>query len=265
MQDRGQLYGDGFYETMLMINGRVPLIEYNYRRIVVTALKLKMELPKELKSLQLFESELRQFARIGPFVRIRMNVIRNTGGFYLPLDNSAFTNYIAATAINPLNEQLIITEKVAFSESITIYSKGLSRYKTLSKSDQVLMAMENKSLGYDDLIVLNEKNEITECIFSNINFIRHDGIHVTPHLESGCLAGSMRAFIIGNQEILNIRISEETIKREEISDFFGCYTTNSLSGITPIKNIEGRYYDPGEALSLSIRLRDLIQYGFKMT
>lgn len=256
--DRGQLYGDGFYETMLMINGRVPLLEFNYRRILITALKLQIELPKELGSPAKFKALLEQFAGIGSFVRIRMNVVRNTGGFYLPLDNSSFINFVTSTFTNPLNELQQIIEKVNFAESVTIYSKGLSRYKTLAKPDQVLLALENKSRNYDDLIVLNEKEEVAECIFSNINFIRSNGEHVTPPLESGCLAGSMRAFLLANQSKFNIHIIEEPIHKSDISYFVGCYTTNSLSGITPVKYIADKYFDPAEALDLSDRVRYFI-------
>ena len=258
MSDRGQLYGDGFYETMLMINGRVPLIEFNYRRILLTALKLQIDLPKELSDLKKFESSLEQFANIAPNVRIRMNVVRNSGGFYLPLDNSSFTNFIAAIAVNPLNELQFITEKVNFADSVTVFSKGLSRFKTLAKPEQVLLALENQARNYDDLIALNEKEEVAECIFSNINFITVDGLHVTPSLESGCLAGSMRAFLIANQKKLNIHINEVAISKKDISEFIGCYTTNALSGITPIKYIKDKYFDPTVSLDLSVRVRDLI-------
>lgn len=258
MADRGHLYGDGFYETMLMINGEVPLIEFNYRRILLTALKLQIELPKELSDPGKFEASLEQFESLGKYVRIRMNVVRNSGGFYLPLDNTSFINFIASELTNPLNEKLQITERVNFAESITLFSKGLSRFKTLAKPEQVLLSLENQASNFDDLIVLNEKNEIAECIYSNINFIRPDGIHVTPTLESGCLAGTMRAYLIANQKKLNIEIIEKTIQKKDIYDFTGCYTTNSLSGITPVKYIKDIYFDPTSALDLSVRVRDLI-------
>jgi 4-amino-4-deoxychorismate lyase len=57
---------------------------------------------------------------------------------------------------------------VALAKSLNIYSKGLGNFKLLAKSEQVLLSIERQERDLDDLIVLNEKGEIVECISSNI-------------------------------------------------------------------------------------------------
>lgn len=41
------------------------------------------------------------------------------------------------------------------------------------------------------------------------HFYPKDGIIVTPSLESGCLDGCMRKYLIENQKIINLKIKEK--------------------------------------------------------
>ncbi len=242
MLDRGQMYGDGFFETMLMINGKVALIQLHHERMFRTALKLKLVLPEELLDLTKFEILLREFNTSEHPVRIRLNVIRNGNGFYLPQDNTVSYNFNVQSAINPLNKDGLIIHKVGIAESVTIFSKGLSNYKTLAKSEQVLLSLECKDRCLEDLLVLNEKGEVVECIYSNIFFVHKDGHHVTPPLESGCLDGCMRRFLIDKQNSLGLKLKEETIKYTDINKYVSCYCTNSIGGIKSIMRIGQHYF-----------------------
>jgi para-aminobenzoate synthetase/4-amino-4-deoxychorismate lyase len=49
--------------------------------------------------------------------------------------------------------------------------------------------------GFDELVFLNERGEVTEGSFTNI-FIERDGVLLTPDLSSGLLPGTLRAELI---------------------------------------------------------------------
>jgi para-aminobenzoate synthetase/4-amino-4-deoxychorismate lyase len=51
------------------------------------------------------------------------------------------------------------------------------------------------SMGFDELVFLNERGEVTEGSFTNI-FIERDGVLLTPDLSSGLLPGTLRAELI---------------------------------------------------------------------
>ena len=251
MLDRGQMYGDGFFETMLMINGKVALIHLHHERILKTAHKLKLILPEEFLDLMKFEILLRGFNSSGHAVRIRLNIIRNGNGFYLPQHHTATYNFNVQPAVNPSNQEGQIIHLVGIAESVTIYSKGLSNYKTLAKSEQVLLSLECKERCLDDLLVLNEKGEVVECIYSNIFFIQKDGIIVTPSLESGCLDGCMRKYLIENQKIINLKIKEKSIYLSDLSTYISCFITNSVSGLKSISAINSHNFEDQEIIDIN--------------
>jgi len=169
--NRGQLYGDGFFESMLVVDGAIPLIHLHYERILRTANKLKLVMPDYLLSRTHFSEFLSSYYPEHFGGRLRLNVIRDGGGLYFPESNQAIIQISLSDFDNSLNILKIHKNNVALAKSLNIYSKGLGNFKLLAKSEQVLLSIERQERDLDDLIVLNEKGEIVECISSNIFFI----------------------------------------------------------------------------------------------
>jgi branched-subunit amino acid aminotransferase/4-amino-4-deoxychorismate lyase len=96
-----------------------------------------------------------------------LNVIREGGGLYFPESNQAIIQISLSDFDNSLNILKIHKNNVALAKSLNI-PKGLGNFKLLAKSEQVLLSIERQERDLDDLIVLNEKGEIVECISSNI-------------------------------------------------------------------------------------------------
>ncbi len=80
-----------------------------------------------------------------------------------------------------------------------------------------IMAWENaKSKGFDEAIRLNEKDEIAAACLANI-FWKKDGEIFTPHLETGCLKGTTREFVLENQKVYETKSKlNELIEADEI-------------------------------------------------
>jgi branched-chain amino acid aminotransferase len=103
-----------------------------------------------------------------------------------------------------------------------------------------LAAIEAKENGYDATILLNDKNEITECPGSNIFFVKKNKL-ITPNLDSNILEGITRDTIITlAKNILNLSIEERSINVNELCDFdeaFHCGTGPEIIPILSIDNI----------------------------
>ena len=62
------------------------------------------------------------------------------------------------------------------------------------------MALENaKAKGFDEAIRLNERGEVASACMANVFWIKDKKLF-TPDLETGCLAGTTREFIIETAE-----------------------------------------------------------------
>jgi len=76
--------------------------------------------------------------------------------------------------------------------------------------------------GYDDVLVWNERGELTESTIANI-VVEKDGALVTPPVTCGLLPGTFRAWLL-EQNV----IRERVIRLEEIKDGQTMYLINSV-------------------------------------
>ena len=65
----------------------------------------------------------------------------------------------------------------------------------MSALPYVMAGIEKQNRGLDDLIILSTKDHVSECIASNIFWLRKGTIY-TPSLRSGCIEGIRRAQLI---------------------------------------------------------------------
>lgn len=80
--------------------------------------------------------------------------------------------------------------------SFRVNSKSpLTGVKSCNYLDNLLAFESAKSRGFDEAIRLNERDEITSACLANIFWV-NNGRLFTPHLETGCLAGTTRELIL---------------------------------------------------------------------
>ncbi len=68
--------------------------------------------------------------------------------------------------------------------------------------------------GYDDIILYNEKNEVTESTISNI-IVKLDGKLYTPPVSCGLLGGTFRAYLLDTGEITEKIITLDMLKQAD--------------------------------------------------
>ncbi len=78
--------------------------------------------------------------------------------------------------------------------------------------------------GYDDVLLWNTKNEVTESTIANI-VVEKDGQLFTPPVSCGLLAGTLRAHLLASG-----KISEKTLKKEDILTSHAIHLINSVRG-----------------------------------
>lgn len=119
----------------------------------------------------------------------------------------------------------------------TRWKVGLSRKPVDSKNRFLFHKTTNRwfydeilrsNPGFNDMILFNEKGEITESCFANI-LLKKDGKFYTPPLESGLLNGTMRSYLIDKGEVF-----ERKILKEELFLFDEILLINSLRGFIEI-------------------------------
>ena len=85
--------------------------------------------------------------------------------------------------------------------------------------------------GYDDCILFNVKNEVTESAVANLLFLI-EGVWVTPPISAGVLPGVIRAIAIEECEV-----KVRPIHISEIGDVESAFSLASLRIAQPISHI----------------------------
>ena len=92
--------------------------------------------------------------------------------------------------------------------------------------------------------MLDSQESVIEGTMTNL-FIARDGILHTPDLSRSGVAGVLRGVVMDLARYLNIKTSVGRIGRSELSAADEVFLTNSIIGIWPVREIDGRTYSIG--------------------
>ena len=241
--NRGLKYGDGLFETMKMIKGRLIFEDEHFARLWKGMKVLQFEIPKHF-SVELLQQEIKSLAQKNGHeagARIRLNIVRGDGGLYDAKNHHP--NYIIQTL--PLAAEnghwnsngLVLGIYEAVKKSCDI----ISNIKHNNYLTFVLAALTAKNEKWNDAIVLNVSGRICETTIANV-FIVKDNVVYTPPLQEGCVAGIMRKMVIKG-----LQNGEQAVVEKEltIDDLFAAdevFLTNSIYDIRWVQCIGNVLY-----------------------
>jgi branched-chain amino acid aminotransferase/4-amino-4-deoxychorismate lyase len=240
-EDRAFQYGDGIFETIVVRNTSLKLIKYHIKRLNEGATALRFQLP-DYFDVQYLESNILKLIQendIRKTARIKVLCWRKKGGYYKP--ESSMSNLLITACIH--NEEKGIINSVGISKSIRNYHTPYSQFKTLNALKYIMTSIEKEDTGFDDLIILDGKGQVSELLYSNIFWIT-DGIFYTPSLETGCIKGVMRSYIIDRLVEDSITVREVKSAPEELFLADHVFATNAsgIRSIIEIKKVQFKVY-----------------------
>lgn len=230
--NRAFRYGDGFFESIRVMDGQPLFLETHIARINDTVKTLKF-IPPPNFGLEMLSGQIRGLIQrngIEKGGRVRITFYRKSEGFYLPRHDDL--GYYIEADHYPHNEfHVNPTGKV-----VDIYSdfkkdvNKLSMFKTLSSQLYIMAAIFARDKGLDEALIQNSKFSIIESTSSNL-FIVSNGVLYTPSLDDGCIAGAMRMNIINLALENKIKVYECTLNPQNLLSADEMFLSNSVRGI----------------------------------
>jgi len=98
---------------------------------------------------------------------------------------------------------------------------------------------EAQQAGFDEVVLLNERGEVSECTAANI-FCARGGRVATPPLSSGCLAGITRSILLEIGPKLGIPVEERTLFPEDFYAAEEVFISSTNRNVIPATEIAGR-------------------------
>jgi branched-chain amino acid aminotransferase len=262
--NRGYAYGDALFETIKISHGKLLFWEDHYFRLMASMRIMRMDIPMEF-TMEFLESEivklLSESDLLKSSVRVRLMIHRNTGGLYLPIDNTV--SFIISTKLLD-NDFYLLNEndyEVDLYKDFYVSPSLLSTLKTNNKAINITGSIYAKENTLDNCLLLNTNKHVVEALNGNI-FLVKDNVIKTPPLGDGCLKGVMRKQLLEIIDLVpDLTLEESSISPFELQKVDEIFITNVITGIQPVTKYRKKIYDNSVAKLLLQKLNVKVRLG----
>jgi len=257
--DRGLLYGDGLFETIAVEHGRPRFWLRHLARLVAGCERLGIPQPE---GSVLLEESLALIAGAERGV-LKIIVTRGQGGRgYRPAADTSPTRIIQ---LNPWPDYPETCRgsgvRVRLCRQRLGHNPSLAGIKHLNRLEQVLARGEWDDPGILEGLLLDEDEHPLEGTMSNL-FIVRDRVLMTPELVRCGVAGILRTVVMEATASVPMPLQVRALGLDDLWGADEVFLTNSLIGIWPVIEIEGRPYRKGALTHrLQMMLKDLSSDG----
>jgi branched-subunit amino acid aminotransferase/4-amino-4-deoxychorismate lyase len=241
--NRSFRYGDGCFETMKAINGRIIHANEHFERFFHTLDLLQFDKPNYLNADYLTEHITKLLQQNGhtKLARLRLTLFRGNGGLY-DAENH-FPNYIIQSwnlneSNNKLNENGLVID---FYRDATKNVDQFSAVKSNNFLCYAMAALWAKKNYLNDAVLLNPYHKIADTTIANI-FIVQNCIIKTPAISEGCVNGIMKNYMVQCLKKEAISFEETSLTTNDLLQADEVFLTNSIYGIKWVKQCGNSTY-----------------------
>lgn len=230
----GMLAGWGVFSTLRVSRGVLFVYDRHFERMRRDAKLMHVPFPEEpewLKSrlLKLVEANSAYDATL------RVAVVRNKGGVWQgPGVERDFEVFGLTTGLTDWGSSV----KLAIEKDGRHAASRFAGTKVLSWGQNLTWYEEAHERGFDEVLLLNENGEVSECTSANI-FAAFGDVVCTPPLSSGCLPGITRALLLEEIQVPGIDIEERTLTPRDLEEADSLFITSTTRDVLPVAEIEG--------------------------
>jgi branched-chain amino acid aminotransferase len=264
LENRVFNYGDGLFETIRVINGKVMFWEDHYFRLMASMRILRMEIPMNF-SPEFLEEQILDLVEKNNFsqepVKIKINVYRKPGGLYKPTTREigySIRTYALEQPFYTLNEE---DYEVELFKDHYLTSGLLSTLKSVNKQINILGSIYAEENSYENCLLVNEKKNVVEALNGNLFVVKGSTIK-TPPLEEGCLNGITRKKL---NEIIKktdgFTLEEQAVSPFELQKADELFVTNVICGIQSITKYRKKHFENKVAKQLLAKLNTTARLG----
>jgi branched-chain amino acid aminotransferase len=230
----GLINGWGLFTTARIVRGEAFAYERHWRRL---------EKDASITRLPLIYSGAKVRVHLQEVIRAnnvldgcaRIYLVWNTVGFWKSDEKMAEVDLVITTADLPTYPE---TVRLGVREHGRHAASPLSGVKTISWLNSVWAAAEAHRQGFDEVVMLNERGEVSECTAANIFAVRGEKV-VTPPLSSGCLEGVTRGILMEIATEAGTSITEQTLRLEDLHAADEVFITSTNRNVIGVREIAG--------------------------
>lgn len=233
--NRSLRYGDGLFETMKMVKGKIINKDFHFERLFGGLSLLQFDVPENFDADFLLEKIIKLVKKNShtASARIRLMIFRGNGGIFDP--ENLRPNFIIESW--PLPDEMQLNENGLVVDVFPGAKKSCDSFSNLKSNNYlpyVMSGLYAKKNKLNDCIVLNCFNRVCDSAIANVFIIKKDKIF-TPPLSEGCVAGTMRRWILERFGLKKYKILEKNLSINDIESADEFFLTNSIYNLRWVK------------------------------
>jgi branched-chain amino acid aminotransferase len=228
------LYGRGVFTTVRISGGEPFLLDKHVRRLRENAVAIGLDDSDD--SFADLGSNIRELLDANKLIRgrARITLFDKTSSSLWTSSRDGGVSVLILTA----DQQPTLREFRLTISPYNVNSRSpLVGVKSCNYLENLVAHSNAKERGFDEAIRLNESGAVASGCMSNVFWLK-DGKLFTPRLETGCLAGTTRQFILEN-----IACSETIATIEDIQNAGSIFLTSAGIGVRQAAALDDRQFE----------------------
>ena len=242
VMDRGFQYGDGLFETMKVVNRKIPLWQKHWQRLTKGCDILSIPLPEK----SALEKDIEKIINDASKAVLKLMVTRGIGGRGYAVTEKLEPEVILIRTDYPGYPDSHWQDgiRTRMCETRLSQQPALAGIKHMNRLEQVLARNEWHDDNISEGIMLDSHDNVVEGTMSNL-FLVKDGTTYTPKLNLCGVAGVMRETVLTilDEEAIPYEITH--VSQAMLTSADEVFLTNSIIGLWPVKKIDDTVYSIG--------------------
>jgi branched-chain amino acid aminotransferase len=230
----GYMNGWGVFSTIRVCDGVLFAYPRHYARMQNDARRMRVPFPYSPEELEGHLEKLVE-ANNAQNATLRVALVRNRGGLFEGTQIERDCDLIAFTAdIAKWGEGVRLT----YVPNGRLGTSPHAGAKITSWVENLVWNEGAREKGFDEVVLLNEKGEVSECTSANIFAVFGSRVVTPPLATSGCLPGVTRALLLEEIQTPGLHFEEAVLTPEEVEKCDAAFITSTTRDLLPILEID---------------------------
>jgi branched-chain amino acid aminotransferase len=245
----GLICGWGLFTTVRIVRGEAFAYERHWRRLEKDAALTRLPLTHSGAKVRVMLHDVIRSNQVKDGCA-RIYLVWNTVGGWKSDEKMPEVDLVITTADLPHYPDIV---RLAVREHGRHASSPLSGVKTISWLNSVWAVAEAQREGFDEVVLLNERGEVSECTAANIFAVKEKKV-LTPPLSSGCLEGVTRGILMEIASEAGTSVVEQTLRLEDLYGADEIFVTSTNRNAIGVKEIAGHTIADGAMGTITKKL-----------
>jgi branched-chain amino acid aminotransferase len=168
---------------------------------------------------------------------LRVALVRNKGGMFEKPPPTPDCDMIAFSAdLNPWGDSV----RLRYVPGGRFSASPFAGAKITSWAENLTLYEDARERGFDEVVLLNEHGEVSECTSANIFAMQGDRVYTPPLASAGCLPGVTRAVLLEEIRIPGLSLSERDMSPSDLESSDQVFITSTTRDLLPVLSIDDR-------------------------